>query len=180
MMCIPSVQAAVVGESGMVDAEGQPLHKVVAVATGHLAALWVGIDVPTAAAGLLTGSISVGALGHAENVTLALTVTGAAVPDHGAADLYQMTRLRWLDSTLGNNESDITPPFAPVGVSVVDGTGLSISLLHKQVRVGLDGLPTSVRNAMPRLRRGRAVSPVTELLESLELLLEGDARLLRS
>ena len=161
---------------GGTDAEGQPLRKVVAVAPGQVAALWVGIDLPTTAAGLLTGSISVGALGHAQSITLALTVKGAAVPDHGAADLYRMTRLRWLDSTLGSNASDITPPFAPVEVNAVDRTGLSISLLHKQVRVGLDGLPTSVRNAMPRIRRGKAVSPVTELLESLEFrLLSGQA-----
>ena len=139
---------------GGTDAAGEVLHKVFPVAVGRVGALWIGIDVPATASGLHTGTIGVRGLGHVANVTLSLTVAGAAVAEHGAADLYGMARLRWLDSTLGSNESDLPPPFTPVGASSTgnDGT-LSISLLHKNVSVEANGLPTSVTVALPQVRR---------------------------
>ena len=161
---------------GGIDAEGKELQKQFSIPVETVGALWIGVDIPDTAIGVHTGSIAVRALGHTERVTLSLAVRGAAVDDHGAGDVYSMARLRWLDSTIGSNESDIPAPFTPVTVNEPSaGAALALKLLHRTVQVGPNGLPTSVQVAIPRVRRGRTIAPTTELLEGLafDVLLSG-------
>eukprot|EP01060_Flectonema_neradi_P038965 TRINITY_DN835_c0_g2_i3.p1 TRINITY_DN835_c0_g2~~TRINITY_DN835_c0_g2_i3.p1 ORF type:complete len:735 (+),score=137.41 TRINITY_DN835_c0_g2_i3:1024-3228(+) len=75
--------------------------------------------------------------------SLALTISGPPVADHGDSNIYNMSRLRWLNSDLGINR-DIPSPYTPI--TVKQGTGssrLTLQLVNKDVVISESGLPSS-------------------------------------
>ena len=128
------------------------------VPPGGAASLWCGLQVPAAAAaGTYSGSITLSAAGAGAgagapvSVSVAITVAGAPVQDGGAADVYSFSRLSWLYSTRGL-EDTVPAPFSPVAAQGGGGSGLPLVLesLLKRVAVGADGHIASVTVSMPR------------------------------
>ncbi|MEW2489972.1 glycoside hydrolase domain-containing protein [Streptomyces sp. NPDC048411] len=123
--------------AGGTDARGEPFENQIDVGTGHVHALWFGLDIPEAAEpGTYEGEIAVRAHDTGERVLpLRITVGPQTVADHGAGDTARLARLRWLDSTLGQDD-EIVPPFTPVKVA-----GNRLEILGRAVEIGPAGLP---------------------------------------
>jgi len=92
-----------------------------------------------------SGTVEVSAAGvPAKTLALAITCSGT-VESHGDADVYTMTRLRWLDSTLGVDES--VKPFTnltvgkPRAAEAAAGGAFTITAVNKQTVIGKSGLP---------------------------------------
>jgi hypothetical protein len=151
---------------------GQPFTRQVSVELGKLQALWIGVDVPKTASGTCKGTITVRdtTTGLTQAITLDLSVAGALLADHGDADSWRLSRLRWLDSSLGLNDGVVTQPFLPV---VRDGNTLKI--LGRELVLGRDGLPAQLRSFYNANNTGIEKQPTRELLAApLRFVIETD------
>ena len=118
---------------------GRPMAKSVRVSQGRVQPLWVGIQVPRSATGTYSGTFTVKPQGaEARSVKLALHVSGPVLEDGGVSELWRMSRLKWLNSTLGLDD-DVVPPFTPLQIR-----GNTIRCLLREVRFGALGLPDRV------------------------------------
>jgi hypothetical protein len=126
---------------------GRPMTKTFPVGLGKVRPLWVGVQVPKGAKGEYTGKIAVQPKGlPPTDIALSLTVDGLVLADAGDADLWRMSRLRWLNSTLGIDE-EVIPPFTPLHVK-----GGSVRCLNREVAFGKLGLPDRITsNGLPVL-----------------------------
>jgi len=85
-----------------VDWLGRPIRKTFSVAVVKVRPLWVGLQVPKEAKGKYFGTIKVKPKGLEETtLRLELAVEGKALDDCGDSENWRLSRLRWLDSTLG-------------------------------------------------------------------------------
>ncbi|MBI2301000.1 MAG: hypothetical protein HYU66_18975 [Armatimonadetes bacterium] len=149
---------------------GRPVHPKFEVGEGKVRALWVGVAVPESASGVYTGSVTVRPEGlPATKMSLSLDVSGAVLKDHGDSELWRLSRLRWLNSSLGL-EDEVVPPFTRVVAK-----GDTVSLLNRRIRFGPDGLPASiVSNGREVL--ARPISFVAELAAGSAALRPGASR----
>lgn len=126
-----------------VDCPGRLPSKQVSVAKGKLQALWVGIDVPADAKGLYQGTIKVknGADASEADVAVRLDVAGEPLADHGDRDSWRLSRLRWLDSTIGLDDNVVTKPYTPIRRK-----GNTLKILGRELTIGENGLPAQIRS----------------------------------
>jgi hypothetical protein len=147
--------------TGGVDWDGSAITKAVPVGRSKVQALWCGVDVPKdARPGVFRGTVTVAPKGLPETiVAVELEVTGEVLEDRGDGDPFRMTRLRWLDSTLAQDDG-VVPPYTPLAFD-----GWTVGCLGRSLTIGKDGLPARVRSYFaPEMTRIGAV-PV-ELLDS--------------
>jgi hypothetical protein len=128
---------------GGTDWLGRPITKTVSVAKGKVQALWIGFQVPEdAAAGKYAGSVIVRPEGLPERrLALDLTVQPEVIADHGDGDLWRMSRLRWLDSTIGLDD-EVVAPYTPLKVD-----GKRISCLGRSVVLNYEALPDQITSS---------------------------------
>jgi hypothetical protein len=125
---------------GGVDFVGRPFHKVVTVKQGRVQALWIGADIPQSAKGTYQGRLIVRPEGGKPTpVSLKMEVAGPPVEDHGDLDSWRLSRLRWLDSTIGLDDNAVVAPFLPL-----QRDGDSIRLLGRRIELDASGLPGQV------------------------------------
>lgn len=107
---IPSTQITCFNTEG-INARGEAFTKELTVPENTLQALWFGIDVPeTAIPDTYTGTVTLSAEGLPDIVVpITLTVEDSLLPDRGDNDPYRMSRLRWLNSTIGINDTPTAP-----------------------------------------------------------------------
>ena len=88
------------------------------VAAGLVQSMWCGVDVPLSAApGRYAGEATVIADGFAPvTIPLVITVRPEAVRAGGADEPWKLTRLKWLNSTIGQR-NDVIRPYVPIVVS---------------------------------------------------------------
>ncbi len=124
------------------DWMARPFKKTLVVPQGKVQALWVGIQVPDAAApGDYSGEVTVAPAGHAPTlVPVTITVSGNAIPASGDNEPARHSRLRWLDSTLAVDD-DLVAPYTPVQVR-----DNAVSVLGRTVVVGRDGFPERIQS----------------------------------
>lgn len=97
--------------------------------------LWVGIamqDKP------VKGTVTVTADGVSQTLAFRIDIDGAPVADHGIHDAWRLARLRWLNSTRGDSETDVPRPFTALQVDTATRT---IRLLGRTVVLSNLGLP---------------------------------------
>jgi len=123
--------------SGGTNWNGISFTKSVSVPKGQVQALWLGVQIPEdTAPGIFEGSLTVQPAGlAAQTVKLTLTVAGKPLPDHGDSEPSRQSRLRWLDSTLAQDD-EVMKPYVPVRV-----TNSTITILGRQLTLGPSGLP---------------------------------------
>ena len=157
---------------GGVDWVGQPFAKSVAIEKGKLQPLWFGVQIPAEAEpGLYQGAVILTPQpGSLTRVTLKLEVTAEAVAHAGDDEPWRHSRLRWLDSTIGLDQETVAP-FVPVSVR-----GSTISLLGRDLTLGSNGLPDSIRSHFnPSVTRVQ--EPGRELLAApIALIVEGQGK----
>lgn len=119
---------------------GRPLVKSVAVPQGHVQPLWIGIDLPAdLAADTYTGSVTVKPANQdPATVSVVLKVAAEALADRGDSQLWRLSRLRWLDSTVGL-EDEVTAPYTPLEVAEQ-----TVKCLGRDVVFGASGLPAKI------------------------------------
>ncbi|AOW11406.1 hypothetical protein EM308_14125 [Flavobacterium gilvum] len=123
---------------GGVDFKGKPFSKKVNVAAGRVQALWIGIDLKGVKEGSYTGSVSVSGNGKKQIIPILLTVSGEIVTDYGYNEGRRLSRLNWLNSTVGIDEK-IAKGYNPVTVE-----GNTISILGRKLAIADNGLPASI------------------------------------
>ncbi len=105
---------------------------------------------------LFPGDFALSAYLEETTLRLELAVEGKALNDCGDNENWRLSRLRWLDLTLGL-EDEVVPPFKPLKIK-----GESVECLGRSVRFGKLGLPESIQS------NGREIlaSPVKFVVET--------------
>ena len=138
---IPASTISCINTTG-IDYTGKPFTKRVDVPAGQVQALWCGIDVPAnAAPGVYTGTVLVKAKGAAsQSISLRINIIDSLLTDGGAGTPAKMTRLKWLNSTLAQDNTVI----APYTSLSIQGDTL-ISLLGRKIRLNQQGFPEQIQ-----------------------------------
>lgn len=123
------------------DYKGYPLKRVVNIEKGKVQPLWCGIDIPVnTKAGIYKGTAIVQADDHTPStIDLSIEVTNQVAINGGANQPQLQTRLKWLNSTLAQ-ENEVIKPYTPLLVK-----GNSIDLLGRKITLGKDGLPSMIQ-----------------------------------
>jgi hypothetical protein len=110
------------------------------VGKGKVQAMWCGMDIPQSASpGLYTGKVVVSSGNESKEILLHIKV-GEGITKNGGIDKPEnMTRLKWLNSTLAQ-ENTVIAPYTPL---VVNDT--VISLLGRKLFLNKDGFPAQVQ-----------------------------------
>jgi len=119
---------------------GRKFEKQVSVAKGQVSPLWVGAQIPAdAKPGVYHGTITVNAKGlPSRSVAVELNISKDIAADAGDSDPANMTRLRWLDSTVGLDDEVVAP------YTSIKAAGSVVECLGRKVQFGSDGFPTSI------------------------------------
>jgi hypothetical protein len=153
---------------GGVDWLGRPFTKSVSVPHGAVQALWCGIDIPEdARPGLYAGVLTIRPKNAPASVAkISIEVTGDMLTDRGDGEPWRQSRLRWLNSTLGDDD-DVVEPFTPLEVD-----GRMVRCLHRVVTFGEGMLPASITsNGIDLLAAPMSFTVNEECLRESELRL---------
>ncbi len=125
---------------GGIDWAGREFTREVSVETGQVQALWCGVKVPEEISpGLYTGEVTVSGTGvETQTVEIRLRVTGDVIEAAGDDDPWRLSRLRWLNSTIAEDD-EVVAPYIPVEME-----GNELRVLGRQVILGLNGLPERI------------------------------------
>jgi hypothetical protein len=118
---------------------GHEFTKKVGIPAGRIQTFWCGLDVARGAASGTT-RVVIEAGGHRETVEVHLRVAGGALEDRGDAELWRLSRLRWLNSEIGAGDA----PTAPFTALTVEGA--TTGCLNRTVTFGASGLPAGIRS----------------------------------
>ncbi len=121
-----------------IDFMGNSFSKEVNVQPQRVQALWLGIDLESIEPGIYKGSVSVLSSGEKQPIPIVINVSGEKVPNHGYNEGSRLSRLGWLNSTVGINE-EVTKGYLPVKVE-----GKKISILGRTLTIADNGLPKSI------------------------------------
>ncbi|MCX7049504.1 MAG: DUF6067 family protein [Candidatus Sumerlaeota bacterium] len=147
---------------GGINFQGKPFEKNIDVAQGKLQALWIGIDVPQNAKGAYQGKIAVkDAKGFSAPVAVELKVEGGVLQDHGDRDSWRLSRLRWLDSTIGFDDDTVTQPYLPLARG-----GTAVNLLGRSLALNASGLPEQINSFFNAGNTAIEKAPTRQLLTS--------------
>jgi hypothetical protein len=161
---IPASAATCINKGG-IDWDGSAIKKSIAVAKGKVQALWCGVQVPrNARPGVFKGTVTVAPKGLPETIlAVELDVAGDVLADAGDGDPFRMARLRWLDSTLAQDDG-IVPPFTPLALD-----GFTIGCLGRSLTIGRDGFPSRIRSFFAPEMTRLQTKPVDLLASPIEL-----------
>ena len=116
-----------------IDYHGKPFSKIINIEDGKVQALWVGVDLSGVAKGIYDGSATVLVNNKKKSIKIQLNVMGEAIEDHGYNSGNGLTRMNWLNSTVGIN-NEITKGFQPINRS-----GKTFKILGRSFVIGDDG-----------------------------------------
>lgn len=120
--------------------DGSVYSNTVNVEEGKVQAMWCGIDVSESTApGIYSGKATVQSAEGSETVTLQIKVSNKVTYNGGIDHPEKMTRLKWLNSTMAQ-ENKVIAPYTPLTV-----TGNAISMLGRKLFLNEDGLPAQIQ-----------------------------------
>ncbi|WP_348811378.1 glycoside hydrolase domain-containing protein [Flavobacterium maritimum] len=120
--------------------DGSLFSNTVNVSKGKIQAMWCGIDVPESTqAGEYFGKVLVSSGDATQEITLHLAVSEAVTHNGGIDHPEKMTRLKWLNSTMAQ-ENTVIAPYTPLEVKESE-----ISLLGRKVLLSKNGLPAQIQ-----------------------------------
>ena len=134
-----------------IDWRGRPFTRRVTIAKGEVYPLWCGVQIPkNAKPGRYSGRITVhGAAANSRltadsrlptvDLAVSLTILPDTIAAAGDDQPWRLSRLRWLNSTLYQDD-DLIPPYTPVTVA-----GTTLGVLGRDLRLAPSGLPGSIR-----------------------------------
>ncbi|MEP7236506.1 MAG: glycoside hydrolase domain-containing protein [Ferruginibacter sp.] len=151
------------------DYAGIPFTKTVDVATGKVQALWCGIDVPqNIATGIYKGNVIIKTKNTASaTIAITLTVNNKILTDGGISEPWKQTRLKWLNSTIAQENIVIAPYTA---LQVQDSV---ISLLGRKVGLNPSGFPAQIQTFFTEEMTGYTDQPNNMLYEPIHFHFTG-------
>lgn len=125
-----------------VDWTGAGFQRPLRVARGSVQALWLGFPIPVdAAPGEYTAEARVLASGlPAQAAGFVLRVAGTPIPAGGDDEPERLSRLRWLDSRLAQDDT-IVPPY-----TAVVAKGRTLEVLGRALELDASGFPRAIRS----------------------------------
>lgn len=135
--------------------DGSMITNTVGVKKGDVQALWCLVTIPKSAAkGTYSGNISVTANGSESiPVKIVLFIKDKLLADGGVSEPWKQTRLKWLNSTLGQ-KNDVIKPYTPLIVK-----GHSICLLGRKLTLNNNGLPAQIQTYFTEEMTGIGARP---------------------
>ena len=135
--------------------DAKPFTKELNITAHTIQPLWVGVDVPSKA---ITGMYHAKALIHtadgtAQTIALTLSVTNNVKPDGGENEPAKQTRLKWLNSTLAQDNTVIAP------YTALQLKNHSISLLGRNLELNTDGFPKQIQTMFTEEMTGYSQTP---------------------
>ena len=115
-----------------------------------LLAIWIGLQIPrTAIPGNHAGSVRFSDVvpnmdpgndlsRFAEELVFSIRVEGTPLLESGTDEAWRLARLKWLDSSVGRSDTDVTRPFTPVRFN--QGSR-SLDILGRRITLGPNGIP---------------------------------------
>lgn len=137
---IPKESITCFNTSG-IDLNGIQFQKTMNVKSGEIQALWFGIDIPEGTKqGDYIGQIIVKPEGPvSDTIYIKLKVLNEVIAIHGDDSPENMSRLRWLNSTIGTDPNFIVKPFEAVKID--DKT---IRIIGRDIILNDCGLPENI------------------------------------
>ncbi len=126
-----------------INYEGKSIHPVVRIEKGKVQALWCLVDISeNASAGKYNGKVIIytGNESSGKEINIELVVKNAVAKGNNVNEPGKMTRLKWLNSALAQDNTVIAP-YTPLKVE-----GNTISLLGRKVELNKDGFPKTDSN----------------------------------
>lgn len=120
---------------------GKKRHRPVKVKAKAVQPLWILVKVPLKTLpGVYHGICTVKVSGmESSKIALELKVAGKPLPDGGVSDNWRLSRLAWLNSTVGYNDT-VLPPYLPIKLD-----GNTLKLLNREIKFDSTGMPCSIR-----------------------------------
>jgi len=156
---------------GGIDYAGQPFTARVDVAQGRVQPLWMGLDIPAdAKPGTYRGELTIGADGvPSQKVPLVITVASGNAVAHGDNDPSKLTRLRWLNSRIAQDDG-LVRPFTAITVN-----GGQLGILGREIRLADSGLPAQITSYFSERMTGFSDKPTTMFVAPITLTLKDGA-----
>ena len=139
--------------------DGNPVSFEVNVPKGNVQALWCGIQIPqNANPGEYTGIATLTADGTPpRKIKVTIHVNDQVLADKGDGETWRYSRLRWLNSTIGTDDSPVKP-YHEMKLS-----GNSIEASGKTVVINKNGLPETIEiNSRQVLAKPASFEVLTE------------------
>jgi len=134
---IPSNKITCFNTEG-INLKGERFFKRVFLKKGKILPLWLGIDLKdNTKAGIYIGYLIIKPFNASEQrIKIKLTVTNEKIKDRGDNQPLKLTRLRWLNSTLGEDNKPVKPyiPVKLTGSVPVFISCPTIAVIEKQVQ----------------------------------------------
>jgi hypothetical protein len=126
-----------------VDLNGTPFTKNIIVTQGKIQPLWIGVMIPDEVpAKEYRALVIIKPEGlEPDTVHLTLNISKDVINDFGDDEPENMSRLRWLNSTLGSEDDFIIAPFIQV-----TNEAKILKILGREVALAKNGLPTQIRS----------------------------------
>ncbi len=128
---------------GGIDERGRIFVNQLVLAPHQVHALWIGVRVPAVAR---PGEVRVRAIVTTNRgqqiIPLQLDVRRGQAINHGFNEPELMTRLEWLNSTVGTDPDFLIQPFVPVAIE-----GKRLSILGRSIELGANGFPAQLTSA---------------------------------
>ncbi len=152
-----------------VDYRGEHFTKNVDVGAGSVQAIWCGVDVPVdAEPGKYTGKAVISPEGmQPQSVSLSIDVSNTIAENSGFNEPAKQTRLKWLNSTLAQ-ENTVIAPYTPI---IVNGDELSI--LGRKITLGPDGFPAKIETFFTPEMTSISTTPKNILVAPVVIEIEG-------
>ena len=140
---------------------GRPMDITLDVPVNRVQPLWCGVMIPPdAAPGVYRGTATITAKGMSPRaVALAITVSDQTARDHGDGELWRHSRLRWLNSRIGESNT----PTKPYKAMSFDREARRVVASEKTLTLTESGLPASIKvNGREVLKKPMRFVVVTE------------------
>ena len=152
---------------GGVDYAGQPFTRRVDVGPGRVQPLWMNLAIPAdAKPGVYRGQLTISADNVPPQVVpLSVTVGASDALAHGDNDPSKLTRLRWLNSRLAQDDA-LVKPFTAITVK-----GRQLGILGRTITLASNGLPAQISSQFDERMTRMANRPLPVLAAPMQLLL---------
>ena len=114
-----------------VDIHGKPFRKSLTTTKYHVQPLWFGVDIPqNIQSGVYTGTITIRSKQGEKTQPISIRIEGNVLADRGDSEPWRHSRLRWLNSTLGEEDRLVRP------YEAVEWRDNVFSCLGRKVEIG--------------------------------------------
>lgn len=153
--------------TGGIDELGNSFQKRLNIDEGRVQPLWIGVQIPDhARARDYRGTITISADQlPPQTIDATLRISRTHAVNRGDNNPEMMSRLRWLNSTIGTDPDFVIEPYVPVTVDE-----RTLRILGRDILLGDTGLPTHIRSYFTPEMTGFSDEPNDILARPIDLV----------